>query len=387
MRYGSLFTGIGGFDLGFDRAGMSCAWQVEIDRYATTVLEKHWPSVTRYEDVREVGKHNLQPVSLIAGGFPCQDISTAGSRKGLAGTRSGLWFEFYRILTEVKPAWAVIENVPGLLSSNSGKDFGLILYQLGEIGYHVAWRVLDSQYFGVPQRRRRIFIVGHIRDGRAAEVLFEFEGMPGDFEQGEAQRESATARTGKELAGYRLQAFGQYAGDEIASSLKERDHKGATDLVIAMDSRNLRSTGDVTIPLQAKSSGGQSLNFMPTIVRLDQTSSNGWGILEDGTTHAIGSTQDAVTAFDYKIQGSPRTQIHKNGDYAQLQATRPDAIASSTIGVRRLTPVECLRLQGFPDDWQDIEGLSDTQKYKQAGNAVTRNVAEWLGRRIVGTGE
>jgi DNA (cytosine-5)-methyltransferase 1 len=180
MKFGSLFTGIGGFDLGFERAGLECAWQVEIDDACQNVERRHWPSVKRFGDVQNVGRDSLDSVDLICGGFPCQDVSVAGKRAGLAGERSGLWYEFHRILEELKPQWVVIENVPGLLSSEDGRDFAAILQGLVQLRYGVAWRVLDAQYFGVAQRRRRVFVVGSLGDGRAAQVLFEREGGAGD---------------------------------------------------------------------------------------------------------------------------------------------------------------------------------------------------------------
>lgn len=156
--FGSLFSGVGGFDLGFERAGMECRWQVEIDDKARAVLDRHWPQVEKHTDVRDVGRHNLEPVDVICGGFPCQDVSVAGRRQGLAGERSGLWFEFHRIVGEMLPTWVVIENVPGLLSSNEGKDIQVIIDSLTQIGYTVDVDILDAQYFGVPQRRRRVFL-------------------------------------------------------------------------------------------------------------------------------------------------------------------------------------------------------------------------------------
>src|SRR5690606_36023257 len=181
LTVGSLFAGIGGIDLGLERAGMQVRWQVEIEDFPTRVLERHWPSVTRHRDVRQVGKHNLEPVDLICGGFPCQDLSVAGRRAGLAGERSGLFFEFMRVVAELTPRWVLIENVPGLLSSNGGRDMGTVLGALAELGYGYAYRVLDAQYFGVAQRRRRVFIVGCLGDWRSAtEVLFESESCERD---------------------------------------------------------------------------------------------------------------------------------------------------------------------------------------------------------------
>src|SRR5690606_9794224 len=140
------------------------------------VLARHFPEAQLYEDVRTVGRDELEPVDLICGGFPCQDLSVAGRRAGLAGERSGLFFEFARILDELRPRWVVIENVPGLLSSNGGRDMGTVLGTLAKLGYGYAYRVLDAQYFGVAQRRRRGFIVGCLGDAASAvQVLFEPE--------------------------------------------------------------------------------------------------------------------------------------------------------------------------------------------------------------------
>ena len=173
MTFGSLFAGIGGFDLGLERSGMTCMWQCEIDKYAKQVLKKHWPEVKKYEDIRQLTKP--ESVDLICGGFPCQDLSMAGNRAGLAGERSGLFFEAVRIIREVKPKWIVIENVPGLLSSNGTADMGAVVWQLEQLGYCISWRVLDSRYFGVAQRRRRIFIVGSLGNTSSIKVLFETE--------------------------------------------------------------------------------------------------------------------------------------------------------------------------------------------------------------------
>ena len=175
LRYLSLFSGIGGFDLGFDRAGMVCAGQVEFDEKARAVLAKHWPDVPRLNDVREVQGHEFGTVDVIAGGFPCQDVSVAGRRAGLAGERSGLWFEFHRLIDRVRPRWAVIENVPNLLRTNGGGDFATILSGLAGSGYLPAWRVLNALSWGIPQQRRRLFIVGCYRAGSAAQVLFNGE--------------------------------------------------------------------------------------------------------------------------------------------------------------------------------------------------------------------
>ncbi len=160
MKSVSLFSGIGGFDLGFQRAGIECVAVCEIDKNAQSVLRRHFPHAELFDDVRKVGKetHGRKSIDLVCGGFPCQDVSIAGKRAGLAGERSGLWFEFARVIDELEPQWVVIENVPGLLSSNGGRDIQIIIDALTQIGYTVDIDIKDAQEFGVPQRRRRVFL-------------------------------------------------------------------------------------------------------------------------------------------------------------------------------------------------------------------------------------
>jgi DNA (cytosine-5)-methyltransferase 1 len=198
--YGSLFSGIGGIDLGLDRAGWRCAWQVEIDADCTSVLARHFPDVERIGDVRSARRHNLATVDLVCGGFPCQDVSVAGGRAGLAGPRSGLWHEFRRVVAELAPRWVLIENVPGLLSSWSpvepppepvpvgtweveeASDLATVVADLLGLGYGLAWRCLDAQFFGLAQRRNRVFVVGHRGApwSAPASVLFEPASCAGD---------------------------------------------------------------------------------------------------------------------------------------------------------------------------------------------------------------
>lgn len=162
LTYLSLFAGIGGFDLGFDRAGLRCVGQVEKNPFCQKVLQKHWPDVPKFKDVKDVGKHNLPSADVIVGGWPCQDLSPASStRSGLSGERSGLWEEYYRIICEVKPGWIVAENHPNLLASKKGMGFGKILRQLAEIGYDAEWQVLPAAAFGAPHIRDRLFMVAY----------------------------------------------------------------------------------------------------------------------------------------------------------------------------------------------------------------------------------
>ena len=162
MTFGSLFSGIGGLDLGLERAGMECRWQVEIDPYCTKVLERHWPHVKRYGDIRQVTE--LEPVDLIAGGFPCQDISYAGYGSGIGGDRSGLWFQFARIVREMGPRYVLVENVPALLD----RGMGYVLGTLSSLGFDAEWSTISACAMGATHMRRRVFIVAYSNgfDGR-----------------------------------------------------------------------------------------------------------------------------------------------------------------------------------------------------------------------------
>ena len=154
---GSLFAGIGGFDLGFERAGFRTEWQVEIDPYCQRVLQKHFPHASRFGDIRECGRHNLKPVDVICGGFPCQDISNAGKRAGIEGERSGLWSEYARIIRELRPRFVVVENVAALL----GRGIGRVLGDLAEIGYDAEWEIISAAAVGAPHLRERVWILAY----------------------------------------------------------------------------------------------------------------------------------------------------------------------------------------------------------------------------------
>lgn len=302
MRAITLFSGIGGFELGFERAGIEVDSMCEIDKNAQKILTRRFPKTKLYDDVRKVGNktHEKGTIDIIAGGFPCQDLSIAGKRKGLDGERSGLWFEFARVIDELEPKWVEIENVVGLLSSAGGRDFAVILQWLAQRGYCVAWRVLDAQYFGVAQRRRRVFVVASFGNGRAAEVLFERESLSGNTppsrEAGKEIADTFTIRSGKDGGG--------------------KGYLGQASLAMTL--------------------GGQQQYLAKTITTRETQS------LDSETMNFI----------------------------------------IPPVGVRRLTPLECERLQGFPDGWTD--GQSDSVRYKQLGNAVAVPVVEWIARRIEG---
>lgn len=229
MRFVSLFAGVGGFDLGLERSGHTCVGQVEIDKHAQSVLARHWPDVPKHDDVTtaidwadEIGLTGN--VDLVAGGFPCQDLSVAGKRAGLDGKRSGLFYDALAFAKAVKAKTILLENVPGLLSSNQGRDFGVLLTELADAGYsNIEWRVLNSQFFGVAQRRRRVFIVASLGTEPFRTVLAECESSAGDLEAGKQARQEVTGDVehGTGTSGARAGNFEFYdfPDSEVAPSL------------------------------------------------------------------------------------------------------------------------------------------------------------------------
>ena len=291
MRAASLFAGIGGFDLAMERAGITTTHTVEINTRARDTLKHHWPNATHLENVTKVGPGDLGTPNIICGGFPCQSYSNAGHRRGMGGDERGqLWWDMHRAIRDHQPRWVVGENVPGLLSSHNGDDFGAIIGSLADIGYRVAWRVLDARYFGVAQRRRRVFIVGHLGDGAdPREVLFEPESSSRDLE--------ASHPTGTPVAALTANGVGASGADDNQA---------------------------------------QAGHLIPDVAR-------------------------CLTSSNQRIDAETETFI-------------------TSTGVRRLTPTECERLQGFPDGW--TEGQADSTRYQQLGNAVCVPVVEWIMRRL-----
>jgi len=344
----STFSGIGGLDLGLERAGWRCVAQCESDEWRRSVLRERFPDVPCYTDVREVAKGapsgglrtlggngdgadagrgrawpengDAGSVGALCGGFPCQDVSVAGQRAGLAGDRSGLFHEFARVAESLRPRWLLVENVPGLLSSNGGRDFGVVLGTLAELGYGLAWRIVDSRFFGVPQRRRRVFVVGALADGDPA---------------------GAAERAGQVLA--------------VGTRCPRHPAQGATP------GPNVAGT------LGARTSGG--------------------GRTDDLDGHGAYVPHYYVEDFEDGTLTSSTGRIDRHPLLANATPTkdRQDASVETHIangqGVRRLTPTECERLQAFPDGWTDLG--PDSRRYAALGDAVTVNVAHWIGRRLL----
>ena len=231
----SLFAGVGGFDLAMQRKGVKVVASVEIDSKCNEVLAKHFPEATQFTDVTTVKGEDLinagftPRTGIITGGFPCQDLSVAGKRAGLVGARSGLFWEIARLVEETQTEYFIIENVPGLLTSNKGRDFGVVIGTMADIGYSIGWRVLDAQHFGVPQRRRRVFVVGRrTTDGTSvAEILFKSDSLRGDHTQSQPTRQDPATSTTRSFG---QTGFAKYS--EGVTTLTATSYKRPEDNVV-----------------------------------------------------------------------------------------------------------------------------------------------------------
>lgn len=405
MRYVSVCSGIEAASVAWHPLGWECAAVSEIEAFPSAVLAHHYPDVpnlgdlTRYADWPDLG-----PVDLLVGGTPCQSFSVAGLRQGLADPRGNLALVFLGLLDRLRPRWVVWENVPGVLSSSGGRDFGSFLGGLAELGYGWAYRVLDAQYFGVAQRRRRVFVVGYLGDWRPpVAVLFEPESLRGDT----PPRREAGERVAPTLAS-RLGGGGGLGTD--------CDLDGG---VMAFDTQQI--TPAVANPLTARMHKGinttcdEGQTMVAHAIRTAQTSANGHGVAEEvahtldqaqgqaivhslrGTGHDAGEdgTGRGTPLVAHAIQERAVSENLENGpggkgfqpDLAYtLEARNKVQSVQSAMQVRRLTPVECARLQGFQDDYLDIlyrgKPAADGPKYKALGNSMAVPCMSWLGERI-----
>ncbi|MFI7467425.1 DNA cytosine methyltransferase [Nonomuraea sp. NPDC049646] len=423
----SAFAGVGGFDLGLARAGVSVTAAIEVDAKARGVLKRHFPATSLLSDIREITGEQLlstgfNPASgILAGGWPCQGHSVAGLRHGLDDDRSGLFDHLVRLAQELHPRWLFFENVPGLLSSRAGQDMGRVLRQLVEIGYGVSWRVLDAQRFGVPQRRRRVLLVGHLGDFRGPEqVLLECESGLRHLEAGRAAGPQATAAPaagaesrgrayglsaatpdvagplGANQGGHRcdLDGSGAYVTSvlgDITHTLTAEGHDASEDgtgrgiPVVAYDLAQVTSPenranprpGDPAPPLCA--TGRPSIAYPVALRGRD-----------GGTQIETGPAEGPAYALRAASGGASAAMVVTNtltANYgSRIDSTASSPLVTEELAVRRLTPRECERLQGFPDDWTLYSGdrqQADSARYRQMGNAVPVPMILWGARRIV----
>ena len=374
----SLFAGIGGIDIAFERAGARTVLFCEADKHARTVLTRHWPDTPIHPDVRELTADDLRNAgarpdnTIVCAGFPCQDLSIAGSRRGMGkDTRSGLFWQIIRLLADFPARWVVLENVPGLLSSHGGRDMGAVLGALADLGYGYAWRVLDAQYAGVPQRRRRVVIVGHLGApwSAPAEVLLEPYGGSGHLAAGVAARPGVAGPASRGIvAALTATGVGTCGADDNQA---QAGHLAITTL------------GDHTHALTAEghdASEDGTGRGTPIIAATLTAGTSSPGVSAPGRRQ-----EDDVNlvAFDPNAGGDHTSSgafEDGTGITPTLGGSRPHAVATHTE-VRRLTPRECERLQGHPDDW--TAGQSDSQRYKQLGNGVAVPVFEWVAARLI----
>jgi DNA (cytosine-5)-methyltransferase 1 len=403
----SLFAGIGGFDLGFTRAGFEIVAHVEKDANCRKLLASKWPAAVALDDVCTAGAHNLPPCDVITFGFPCQDLSVAGKRAGLAGGRSGLYYEATRIINELKPAYCLFENVPGLLSSDGGRDFARVLMEMDRIGYHGAWRVLDAQWLGVAQRRRRVFgLFSRLDSGaeRCAQVLSLQESLCGhpaprrETGQGVAPILEAGARTGVSTTDIRAGSGIGDCGDPMFTLQAGKQHAVAGTLDRKSCGANRGSQANETgfiVPavagcLQERDAKGADRGM--DVVAVPVAFQPGNLMRRAGAEPSTASfpTLGAATLGDQApcvaFRPNNSSQSRSLGESENLSCTLPSeeggnkVCVATAMQVRRLTPTECERLQGFPDGW--TAGFSDSTRYKMLGNAVCVNVAEWIARRL-----
>jgi len=426
--------------LGWEPAGFA-----EIEKFPAQVLAHHYPRVPNFGDLTEHDQWPLEPgaVDLLVGGTPCQAFSIAGLRRGMDDARGQLTLEFVRLAARLRPRWIVWENVPGVLSSKGGRDFGSFLGALGQLGYGYAYRVLDAQYFGVAQRRRRVFVVGYLGDWRrAAAVLLERESVRGDPSPRREAWEGSAAESGKRApissgsgadvvgaidcrinaqraqnagAGHLIPAWPAtkactlYARFGDKQRLEDQHALGGASLfvpAVGNDCYNGSVTGDVaaTIGTPGSSANGDGPTVMVAQpialqdIRAVEKKQNGQGWKDDGTAYTLDT--EATQGVATMVQ-QPAMAFHEN---QRAEVTLSDKAGSLKVGggkpgqgypavmqpsgmqVRRLTPVECERLQGFSDGYTDIrprgKDTPDAPRYRALGNSMAVPVMRWIGERI-----
>jgi len=394
MRYASVCDGIGAVHQAWRDLPLTCAWRSEIDPFPEAVVAHRFPGIgpnlgdmTKITD-EEIAQHG--PIDLLVGGTPCQSFSVAGLRRGLADPRGNLALAYLALASRSGARWILWENVPGVLSSNGGRDFGAFLGGLAELGYGFAYRVLDARHFGVPQRRRRVFVVGHLGDWRrAAAVLFEPESLRGDLAAGGEEGEDVAAGSGGGASG---------GGDEMipvhAHTLRAEGHDASDDgtgrgvpMVPMVFKENMSPPScGVGIAETLQSENFAAVAFPIQDGREIEKAQNGLGIGRNGDpAYSLDTTGAQAVAFNWQSGGDCRLNPRSDGVDA-LQRCQTPAVHGS-MGVRRLTPRECERLQGFPDDYTLVpyrgKPAADSPRYKALGNSMAVPVMRVIGERLV----
>lgn len=407
FRYVSIFSGVEAATLAWEPLGWEPVAFSEIEPFPCAVLAERWPNVPNLEDITKIDwKDKIDgAIDLVVGGSPCQSFSVVGKREGLKGA-SGLMLEYIRCVQELRPRWFLWENVPGALTSEGGGAFGQLLSEMDELGYSLAWRVLDAQFFGVAQRRRRLFLVGHLGAESPAEVLFEPDCLSGNPQSSREKRKELASRAGRSAAcaGFKYSAAPRantigYA-EEQANTLTADWHApavfplqgnmiGRADSAgpaneafgFAQNTRNeVRIVGDGTLSgALAARPGMKQTTFVCT--------SSTYPINEQIATRD--KKLGRGTGLGVGADGDPAFTLLANHSHMNDSEIADKPTEGNPMRVRRLTPLECERLQGFPDGhtliaWRGktAEECPDGPRYKAIGNSMAVPVMRWIGRRI-----
>lgn len=410
MKYGSVCSGVEAATVAWHDLGFEPQWFSEVDAFPSAVLQHHYPTIPNHGDMTKFKEWNTdeQTIDLLVGGTPCQSFSVAGLRQGLEDPRGNLMLTYLSMAEQLKPKWLVWENVPGVLSSNGGRDFATFLTAMGKIGYGFAYRVLDAQYFGVPQRRRRVFVVGCLGDWRsAASVLFEPESLSGHPAPSREKRQRVAptittgapySRTGNASVESDAIVFGaQNSASQGASFSKDisptLDTSKVPALTISERSLALTVGNEIASTLTATDyKGVQAVTYALPGNWIGRKPENGGNQVEPFV-----ELSPCQTATD--VHAVVASRMRGFGDYIQDETASTikardhkdatDLVATGSPTVRRMTPRECERLQGFPDDYTQIswrgkepEDCPNGHRYKAMGNSMAVPVMKWIGERI-----
>lgn len=390
FTHGSFFSGVGGMDLGFDRAGIRTLWQCEVDAKCRSVLARHWPDAVRYEDIADVDGAELKPVDIITFGSPCQDLSVAGKRQGMkkgSGTRSSLFFEAIRVIREMQeatngqyPQLVVWENVAGALSSRDGKDFKAAVDALAGIGaLDVSYRLVNALRYGPPQRRVRVLVVADTRRRRAGAILAEPSRV--------LWHPASSEETGQDTAGDTEDSAGAggWRGLRRTTWGLTRNIGNGPDLIHAES--NQLVVGALTTRC-GDTQDDQQTTQLVTYAAVDREGKAGGGkglLLKEEQSLTLKATNSQVLFAVDGLNQSGRA----DGTHGALRShpDSGDGIVEASYRVRRLTPRECERLMGWDDDhtrWADTGAeLKDGPRYRMIGNGISAPMAQWLAEAII----
>ena len=371
MKFATVCSGIEACSSAWEPLGWKAQFFSEIDPFPCEVLKYHYPTVPNYGDMTQYKEWKDGSVDVICGGTPCQSFSVAGLREGIESPNGQLMLTFGAILKKYQPRWMVWENVPGVLSSNRGKDFGTFLGMLGELGYGFAYRILNAEYWGVAQRRRRVFVVGYLGDWkRPASVLFEPESLQGDLAKSRKERQRTTGDTENSI-GNCSELYPEYLGNAEGGNTDKPNLTSQNTANGISNQTNLvgyqtKAQMDVHPPLRARDYKGPDNDHDHALLPCVPYTSSSFGQYAEGV-------------------GTLRAE---GGDLGGGSET----ISVNSMQVRRLTPTECERLQGFEDGHTKIpyrnkpaDGCPDGPRYKALGNSMAVPVMKWIGERIMRT--